>query len=185
MSGLTAYQYLVDHIELEAGRTVLVNGAAGGVGHFLVQLAKTMGAHVIGVASARHETFLRELGVDRFVAYDREVVQDVVRGVDVLVDAVGGPNGHRLLPVLNRGGRISPVFYGDYHAEEAARRDITVGGGQVHSDGRQLTELAQLMSAGSLHVGIDSVFDLADASKAHERAEQGHIQGKIVLSVRP
>ncbi|GAA3136302.1 NADP-dependent oxidoreductase [Streptosporangium carneum] len=183
MSGLTAYQYLFDHVRLERGGTVLVNGAAGGVGHFVVQLAKTRDAHVIGVASGRHETFLRELGVDRFVDYTATAPEEVIRDVDLLVDTVGGPDAHRFLPVLKRGGVISPVFYGDYHRERAAELGIAFVAGQVRSDGAQMAELANLIDAGRLRVGVDSVFPLADAAKAHERAERGHIQGKIVLRV--
>ncbi|WP_433246958.1 NADP-dependent oxidoreductase [Streptosporangium sp. CA-135522] len=184
MAGLTAYQYLFDHIQLEPDKTVLVNGAAGGVGHFVTQLAKTAGAHVIAVASGRHEEFLRDLGVDRFIDYTTTAVEEVVvRDVDYLVDTVGGPHGHRFLPALKPGGTISPVFHGDYHREHAAELGITFVSGQVHSDGAQMAELARLIDAGRLRVGVDSVFPLADASKAHERAEQGHIQGKIILSV--
>lgn len=183
MAALTAYQILFDHVRLGPDKTVLVNGAAGGVGHFLVQLAKTRGAHVIGVASGRHEPFLRELGVDRFIDYTTTAVEETVRDVDHLFDTVGGPHGHRFLPVVKRGGTLSPVFYGEYHLERAAELGITFASGQVHSDGVQMTELARLIEAGQLRVGIDSVFPLADASKAHERAEQGHIQGKIVLHV--
>ncbi|WP_250906270.1 NADP-dependent oxidoreductase [Nonomuraea sp. NEAU-A123] len=183
MAGLTAYQYLFDHVRLEPGKTVLVNGAAGGVGHFLVQLAKTKGAYVIGVASGRHEAFLRELGVDRFIDYTTTAAEDVVRDVDHLFDTVGGPQGHRFLPVLRRGGTLSPVFFGEYHRERAAELGIAFVSGQVHSDGGQMAELARLIEAGHVRVGIDSVFPLAEAAKAHERAEQGHIQGKIVLRV--
>ncbi len=185
MAGLTAYQYVFDHIKLDEGRRVLVNGAAGGVGHFAVQLAKSRGAYVIGVASGRHETFLRELGVDEFLDYTTTRVEDEVRDVDVLIDTVGGPDGHRFLPVLRPGGVISPVFHGDYHRERAAKLGITFRSGQVHSDGKQMAELGRLFEEGRLRVGIDSVFPLAEAAKAHERAERGHIQGKIVLRVAP
>lgn len=183
MAGLTAYQFLFDHIGLGEGRTVLVNGAAGGVGHFAVQLAKTKGAHVIAVASGRHEEFLRDLGADEFHDYTRTDVTEKVRDVDHLVDNVGGPHGHRFLPVLKPGGTISPVFLGDYHAERAAELGISFRPGQVHSDGRQMGELAALLEQGALRVGIDGVFPLAEAAKAHERAERGHIQGKIILDV--
>jgi NADPH:quinone reductase-like Zn-dependent oxidoreductase len=183
MAGLTAYQYLFDRVRLEPGKTVLVNGAAGGVGHFLVQLAKTKGAYVIGVASGRHEAFLRELGVDRFIDYTTTAAEEVVRDVDHLFDTVGGPHGHRFLPVLRRGGTLSPVFFGEYHRERAAELGIAFVSGQVHSDGGQMAELARLIEAGHVRAGIDSVFPLAEAAKAHERAEQGHIQGKIVLRV--
>ncbi|WP_259404044.1 NADP-dependent oxidoreductase [Microbispora sp. H10949] len=185
MAGLTAYQFIVDHIKLDEGRRVLVNGAAGGVGHFAVQLAKIKGAYVIGVASGRHETFLRELGVDEFLDYTTTRVEDEVRDVDVLIDTVGGPDAHRFLPVLRRGGVISPIFYAEYHQERAADLGISFRRGQVHSDGGQLAELARLLEEGRLRVGVDSVFPLAEAAKAHERAERGHIQGKIVLRVAP
>ncbi|WP_208800652.1 NADP-dependent oxidoreductase [Microbispora triticiradicis] len=185
MAGLTAYQFIVDHIKLDEGRRVLVNGAAGGVGHFAVQLAKIKGAYVIGVASGRHETFLRELGADEFLDYTTTRVEDEVRDVDVLIDTVGGPDAHRFLPVLRRGGVISPVFHAEYHRERAADLGISFRHGQVHSDGGQMAELARLLELGRLRVGIDSVFPLAEAAKAHERAERGHIQGKIVLRVAP
>jgi NADPH:quinone reductase-like Zn-dependent oxidoreductase len=184
MAALTAYQFLVEHLRLGTDSTVLVNGAGGGVGHFAVQLAKVGGAaHVIGVASGRHEAFIKDLGADRFVDYTRTAVEDVVREVDVLLDTVGGPDGHRFLPVLRRGGRIAPVFLGEYHREHAAELGITVGGWQVRSSGEQLAELAGLIDTGRLRVGIDSVFPLSEAAQAHTRAEQGHLQGKIVLEV--
>jgi NADPH:quinone reductase-like Zn-dependent oxidoreductase len=183
MSGLTAYQFIAEHLKLESGRTVLVNGAAGGVGHFAVQLAKARGAYVIGVASGRHADFLRSLGVDRFVDYTTVDVGAEVRDVDHLIDTVGGPDGHRLLPVLRDGGVISPVFSGDYHAEEAAARGITFVRAQVHADGEQLAELGRMLAEGTLRAGIDSMFPLAEAWRAHGRAEQGHLHGKIVLTV--
>jgi NADPH:quinone reductase-like Zn-dependent oxidoreductase len=185
LAALTAYQFLFDHIRIGRDRTVLVNGAAGGVGHFLVQLARTHRARVIAVASTRHEAFLRELGADEFVDYTTTAVEDTVRGVDHVFDCVGGPDAHRLLAVLGFGGSIMPVFRGDYRPERAFELGISVHRNQVHSDGTQLAELARLADAGTLRPGVDSVFPLADAAKAHERAEQGHIQGKIVLQVLP
>lgn len=183
MAGLTAYQFVFDHIGLKPGARVLVNGAGGGVGHFAVQLAKHVGAYVIGVASGRHAAFVKDLGADEFVDYTRTPAEDVVRDVDCLIDTVGGPDGRRLLPVLKDGGVLSPVFFGDYDDEEVARRGIVRRSGQVRSDGKQMAELAELIDAGRVRVGIDSVFPLAEAPQAHVRAEQGHIQGKIVLRV--
>ena len=151
------------------------------LGH--VQLAKTRGARVIGVASGRHEMFLRGLGVDEFIDHTTTAIEEAARDVDHVFDTVGGPHGHRLLGVLKRGGTLSPVFVGECHRERAAARGITFPSGQVHSDGAQIAELAQLLDVGRVRVGVDSIFPLADAQKAHERAEQGHIQGKIVLRV--
>ncbi|MFG1649489.1 NADP-dependent oxidoreductase [Micromonospora sp. NPDC049275] len=183
MSALTAYQFLFDHIKPLPGTTVVINGAAGGVGHFLVQLAKLRQARVIAIASGRHEAFLHKIGADEFIDYTTTDVQHVLRDVDHLIDTVGGPQGHRFVPLVRTGGTISPVFFGEYHREEAAHRRITLPAGQVHSDGHQMNQLAHLIEGGRICVGVDSTYSLPDAAKAHERAELGHIQGKIVLSV--
>ncbi|WP_218005710.1 NADP-dependent oxidoreductase [Actinomadura hibisca] len=197
MAGLTAWQFLVElghdhpspfqaarhrHVELGADTTVLVNGAAGGVGHFAVQLAKWKGARVIAVASGAHESFLRELGVDQFIDYTKERPEELVRDLDLVVDTVGGQASGRFLRTLKRGGALYPVFFGEYDEEEIARLGVTLSGTQVRSSGAQLAELGRLLDAGTLRVAIDSTFPLADAQAAHERAARGHIQGKIVLT---
>ncbi|MET8755029.1 NADP-dependent oxidoreductase [Streptomyces sp. NPDC004667] len=186
MAGLTAYQYVFEHVKVGEGDTVLVNGAAGGVGHFAVQLARAAGAgRVVAVASGRHEAFLLGLGADGFVDYTRTAAEEAVRGVDVLIDAVGGPDGHRLLPVMRPGGRIGAVFPGEYHAERAAAQGVSAGVWQVRPNGGQLAELARLADSGALRVAVEEVFPLAGAARAHARAERGHLQGKIVLDVAP
>ncbi len=198
MSLLTAWQYLIElghnepnpvqphthePVELK-GRTVLINGAAGGVGHFAVQLAKWKGARVIAVASSKHEAFLRDLGADEFIDYTKTSPEDAVRDVDLVLDSVGGPTTARFLRTLKRGGALYPVFpIGFSSAEEAEKLGITVSATQVRSNGAQLEDLARLLEDGTVRVGIDSTYPLAEASKAHERAEGGHIQGKIVLTV--
>ncbi|MFE6050572.1 NADP-dependent oxidoreductase [Kitasatospora sp. NPDC056446] len=186
MAGLTAYQIAFRHLAGRVDGTVLVNGAAGGVGHFAVQLLRIAGAkEVIAVASGRHQGFLLGLGADRFVDYTRTPAGDVVRDVDLLVDTVGGPEAHRLLPTVRRGGRIAPVFLGDYHRERAAELGILLNEKpwQVRSSGTDLAELAALVDTGRVEVGIDSVFPLREAAAAHAHAERGHLQGKIVLRV--
>ncbi|MEU0940152.1 NADP-dependent oxidoreductase [Embleya sp. NPDC005971] len=198
MSLLTAWQFLIelghDHpspfqaarhrpVALGAGTTVLVNGAAGGVGHFAVQLAKWRGARVIAVASGGHEAFLRELGADEFIDYTGNRAEDLVHHVDLVVDAVGGRESSRFLRTLKRGGALFPVFFGEYDDEEIAKLGVTVSGTQVRSNGAQLAESARLLDTGAVRVAIDSTFALADARAAHERAARGHIRGKIVLTV--
>jgi NADPH:quinone reductase-like Zn-dependent oxidoreductase len=191
------WQYLVElghnapnPFQLEAhrpvpvqGQRVLVNGAAGGVGHLAVQVAKWQGAHVIAVASGRHEALLRKLGADEFIDYTKTPAEDVVQDVDVVLDTLSGPHTGRFLRTLRRGGALFPVFLGFADADEAARLGITVSMTQVRSSGAQLAELGRLLEDGTVRVVIDSTFPLAEARQAHERAAQGHIQGKIVLTV--
>jgi NADPH:quinone reductase-like Zn-dependent oxidoreductase len=199
MALLTAWQFLVElgHDEPNplsprkhrpipiSGKTVLVNGAAGGVGHFAVQVAKSQGARVVAVASAAHEAFLRDLGADVFIDYGKTVPEDAAHGVDVVLDTLGGPTTGRFLKTLNPGGALFPVFpLGFSGAEDAARRGFIVSATQVRSSGAQLTELGKLLDDGTLRVGVDSTFALQDAARAHARAARGHIQGKIVLTVR-
>jgi NADPH:quinone reductase-like Zn-dependent oxidoreductase len=197
MSGLTAWQFLIDvghdapnPLQQQAhrpvpldGRRVLVNGAAGGVGHLALQLATWRGAHVIAVASGGHEAFLRELGADEVVDYTKVRPEDVVRDVDLVVDTVGGPTTGRFLPTLKRGGALFPVFPGFADHDEAATRGVTVSMTQVRSDGGQLAELGRLLDDGTVRVAIDGTYPLAEARAAHERAERGHLRGKIVLTV--
>jgi len=198
MSLLTAWQFLVDlghnernavqpgqheHVPLK-GRAVLVNGAAGGVGHFVVQIAKWQGARVIAVASGRHEALLRDLGVDQFIDYTRTSAEEVVRDVDLVVDCVGGPATSRFLRTIRRGGALFPIFpLGFAGADEAAELGVTVSSTQVRSSGRQLAQLAPLLDAGTIRVVIDSTYPLAEARRAHERAATGNLQGKLVLTV--
>lgn len=167
------------------GKTVLVNGAAGGVGHFLVQIAKWQGARVIAVASGKHEALLLDLGVDQFIDYTKVVPEELVQDADLVVDAVGDPASSRFLRTLKRGGALFPIFPLGFSAfEEAAERSVTVSSTQVRSSGAQLAELARLLDAGTIRVVIDSSYPLADARQAHERAARGNIQGKLVLTVR-
>jgi len=198
MSLLTAWQFLVDvghdapnplqpnkHAPVPLdGKTVLVNGAAGGVGHLVVQIAKWKGARVIAVASGRHEALLRDLGVDEFIDYTRTAPEDIVRDVDLVVDTVGGAGAQRFLRTLKRGGALFPIFpLGFAGAEKAADRGVTVSYTQVRSSGAQLAELAPLLDAGTIRVVIDSTYPLADTRQAHERAARGNLQGKLVLTV--
>jgi NADPH:quinone reductase-like Zn-dependent oxidoreductase len=199
MSLLTAWQFLVElghhepnplqpnrhePVPLE-GKSVLVNGAAGGVGHFVVQVAKLKGAQVIAIASGKHEALLRDLGADEFIDYTKTTPEDAVRDVNLVVDAVGGPTTGRFLRTLKRGGALFPVFpLGFSGAGEAEKLGVTISTTQVRSNGAQLAELSRFLDSGMIRVVVDSTYPLAAARKAHERAARGHIQGKIVLSVR-
>ena len=199
MSLLTAWQFMIElghdepnplqsnrhaPVPLE-GKTVLINGAAGGVGHLAAQLAKWKGAHVIAVASGKNGALLRELGVDETIDYGRTAPEDVARDVDLVVDTVGGPDTGRFLRTLRRGGALFPIFpLGFSGAAEAEMLGVTVSTTQVRSNGAQLERIGHLLDDGTIRIVIDSSYPLAEARRAHERAAKGHIQGKIVLTVR-
>lgn len=198
MSLLTAWQFLVEvghdapnpfqptpHVPMDLkGRRVLINGAAGGVGHLALQIAKWQGAHVTAVGSGRHQEVLRDLGADDVIDYTQAKPEQVSANLDLVLDCVGGAAATRFLNCLSPGGAlfiVNPLGF-DGHAE-ADRLGVTVSSTQVRSSGEQLDVAAPLLTDGTIRVVIDSTFPLSEAGRAHERAHKGHIQGKIVLTV--
>src|SRR5439155_1248284 len=109
VAGLTAWQARFDRAGLERGQTALVAGAAGGVGHLAVQLAKHAGARVIGTGSSRSRDFVLGLGADEYVDYTQQDVGETVSGVDVAFDTVGGDTTRTLVPTVREGGVIVTI----------------------------------------------------------------------------
>lgn len=184
LAGLTAWQIIVDTIQLEAGADVLVHGAAGGVGHLAVQIAKARGANVIGTARAEQADWLRELGVDQTIDYRAERFEDLVADLDAVIDLTGA-NGERSLPVLRPGGMLVSVPSGvsPELLALAARGERRATGFLVEPDPVGLAGLCHLVEDGRLRVKVDRVFDLEEAAEAHRQAEAGHGGGKLVLRV--
>ncbi|UPQ75710.1 NADP-dependent oxidoreductase [Chryseobacterium nepalense] len=198
MSLLTAWQFMIEvghdepnplqpnkHVPVPLeGKTIMINGAGGGVGHFALQIAKWKGAKVIAVASGRQEELLRELGADEFIDYTKTNADEILKDIDLVIDTVGGANTGRFLKILKPGGSLFPIFpLGFSDRDEAEKLGVNVSATQVRSDGKQLSELAALLDQEIIRIVIDSTFPLAQARQAHERAALGHIQGKIVLTV--
>jgi NADPH:quinone reductase-like Zn-dependent oxidoreductase len=186
LAALTAWQGLVDTGRLSAGQRVLVHAAAGGVGHLAVQIAKSLGAYVIGTASAPKHDFVRSLGADEVIDYRSEDFADVLREqpVDVVFDPIAGDTSLRSVQVLKDGGvLVSILSVEEDAAAEAKRRGIHAGFTLVEPDRLALTAITDLVEQGKLRVEIDSVFPLAEAADAHRRGETNQASGKIVLSV--
>jgi NADPH:quinone reductase-like Zn-dependent oxidoreductase len=185
LGALTAWQTLVDTANVGPGTRVLVQAAAGGVGHLAVQIAKARGAHVIGTARAVHHDLLRELGVDEPVDYTSVDVGSAVRDVDVVLDLVGGETGRGALPALRDGGLYVNVPSGsDLDALRAAAGErVRVTGFLVEPDGEGMDAIASLVEAGALRVNVSQTLALEQAARAHELGESGEIGGgKLVLS---
>lgn len=181
LAALTAWQALfggagAPSLELQPDETVLVLGAAGGVGSFAVQLAQHHGAHVIGLARAGQEPHLRDLGVDR-------IVFDLASAgwVDAILDLVGGELAARAWGQLKRGGAFASTL-GAPSAEEAAARDARAIGVTTRTDGAQLAHIATLIDAGSVEVVVSEIMPLASAREAHERLAGGGVRGKLALT---
>lgn len=183
LAALTAWQAF-EKAQLRSGQSVLVLGAAGGVGHLAVQLAKAKGARVAGTASGRNVEFVRGFGVDQFIDYATTSTESVVRNADVLFDTVGGDFLERALGSLKKGGTLVTIAYPPpITPERAAAAGITAHGILVHPSRPHLEEIARLVDGGKLKVFVETVLPLADARTAHERSQTGRVRGKLVLRV--
>ena len=187
LAALTAWQVLVVTARVQPGQRVLVHAAAGGVGHFAVQLATHLGARVIGTASARHHDWLSKLGADELVDYTAVRFEDHVRDVDVVIDLVGDGSdrtGTRSIEVLRPYGLLVevPGLSPDV-AAAAAARGARCSPFLVEPDGPALARIAGLIDDGAVSVEVQEVLPLAQAAAAHERGETDRTRGKIVLHV--
>lgn len=179
---LTAWQGWFEHAQLAPGQRVLVQGAAGGVGHFAAQLAKWRGAHVIGTASERNADYLREIGVDEVIDYHAVRFEDVARDLDAVFETVSAATAARDLGMLKPGGILVSVA-GLPEPDVIAQYPVRAESFLVRTSGEQMAELTTLIDSGAVRPHVDAVFPLADAAKAHALGELGHTRGKIVLKV--
>jgi len=190
LAGLTAWAGLFAAGKLQPGQRVLIQGASGGVGGFAVQFAKAKGAYVIGTASAGNLEYLKQLGADEVIDYRSQQLADVVRDVDVVLEASPvRDNAERLkaVAVLKDGGIFVSVNL-DYPFNEevlAALAQKQATGELSANQPRQdwLTEIAQLIDAGQVKVLVSKVFSLAQVAEAHRESATWHVRGKLVLEV--
>jgi NADPH:quinone reductase-like Zn-dependent oxidoreductase len=180
---LTGHQAL-EALGLRGGETVFVGGGAGGVGHLAIQLAVARGARVIATASERNHDFLRELGAEP-LDYAAGDVPARVRGLtddggaDAALDLFGGERREEAFAALRSGGRLVSVAQPPPERREGYETHYVF----VRPDGDELRELADLVAAGQLRPHVEEVFPLERAADAHERIEEGHVRGKLVLTV--
>lgn len=179
LAGLTALQTL-ERAGVSEGQTVLIHGAAGGVGSFGVQLARLRGARVVGTASERNHDYLRELGAEP-VVYGEGLVPAarglVPEGFDVIIDFVGGTTLDSTRDLLADGGVVASI------ADARARTEFGGHYVWVRPNAEQLGELAQLAATGDLRVEIAATYPLDEAAAAYAALEEGHTRGKIVVTV--
>ena len=181
-AGLAAWQSLFDIAGLEHGETVLIHGAAGGVGSFAVQFAKWKGAYVIGTASSKNAEFLKGIGCDEVIDYRNQQFEEIVSNLDVVLDTIGGDTLERSWSVLKPGGFLVttvasiPEGTPQKHGVRAERL-------MTQADGKELAQIAAIIDERKIKPIVTTVLPLADAQKAHEMSESGHTRGKIVLRI--
>ena len=183
LTSLTALWALEDTAKLKPGETILIQGGAGGVAGFAIQLAKHLGATVITTASARNHDYVRQLGADRVIDYNKEDFTKTVSGCDVVFDTVGGDVQVRSYAVLKLGGRlvwIAPAPAGF----QPTRKDVQVLRPSVARDRAHLERMLALLDAGAVSPPAITRYKLANAAEAHRVSEGRHLQGKLVFAIR-
>ena len=181
--GLTALVSIEDTLQLKSGETILIQGGAGGVAGFAVQVAKHIGARVITTASAANHDYLRKLGADQIIDYSKEDFTRVVSGVDAVFDTVGGDVTQRSFAVLRPGGRAA--FIGSGPAAPASpRSDVTSLRPKVGRDRAHLERIVELVAKGAVRVPEIKTYSLSQAAEAHRVSEGRHLRGKLVFKVR-
>jgi len=181
LAATTAWQALIEKAGLSAGQTVLIHGGSGGVGTFAVQIAKARSAKVIATASTANH-LLKQLGVDQPIDYTTTKFEDVVKDVDVVLNAVRGDTLARSYGVVKKGGIIVSIT-GPPDPTELEKHGIRGTGLSAHPDAKVLEELAKLIDAGKITPIVSAVMPLVDVAKAHQQIASRHTRGKMVLRV--
>jgi NADPH:quinone reductase-like Zn-dependent oxidoreductase len=186
LAALTAWQVLVQQAGLQKGQHVLIHAAAGGVGHFAVQLAKHLGAVVTGTASGSNKEFLAGLGVDHFVDYTTADFTKASGEVDVVLDPIGGETTVKSLQVLKAGGILVSIVGGAKEPVQqlAAAKGTTAKNYLVHSSGEDMERLANLLQDGSLKPVISHCYPFTEMAAAHRQIETGKTRGKVVVNMQ-
>lgn len=180
LAGISAWIGIVRTANVQTGMRVLIHAAAGGVGSMAVQIARLRGATVIATCSQGNVDFVRALGAQQVVAYDKVAFEDHVRDVDVVFDVIGGDVHGRSYRTLKSGGMIVALAAAPF-ADQSARYGVKLAVPQVLSDPAVLAEVVALAAAGRLKPYVERVLSLSDFAKAHEMSETGHARGKTVL----
>lgn len=181
--GLTALCSIEDTLQLKSGESILIQGGAGGVASFAIQIAKHIGARVITSASAANHAYLRTLGADQIIDYNAQDFTKVVSGCDAVFDTIGGDVATRSFAVLRPGGRAAFIASGNA-APASPRADVTSLRPKVGRDRAHLERTIALVTSGAVRVPEITTYKLSEAAAAHKVSEGRHLRGKLVFKVR-
>jgi alcohol dehydrogenase len=182
LTGVSALQAITEHINLQSGQKILIQGGSGGIGSLAVQLAKHLGAYVATTVPTEALEFARGLGADEVIDFKTQKFEEIIRDYDAVFDTAGGEVFDKSLHVLKRGGiAVSMVA----HADEAVTSELGVTAiyQQTKVTTEKLVRLTELVDSGTLSVHVDKTFMLDDIVQAFKEREGGFVKGKIVITV--
>lgn len=179
---LTAYQIVTKLVQPSKGQTILIHGAAGGVGTLATQLCIWKQARVIATAASSDVSYLKDLGVEQVIDYKVERFDEKMKEVDAVIDLVGGETLSRSLPLIKNGGVLVSTV-GPIDTAEAAKRNIRAFQILMEKNAADLAEIAKLVDQGVLKPRLDQVMPLIQAKDAQDLYQSGHTHGKLILKV--
>jgi len=183
LTGLTALVSIEDTLKLQPGEKILIQGGAGGVASFGIQIARHIGAHVITTASPSNHDYVRSLGADEVIDYTTQDFTEVVFDCDAVFETVGGDVATRSFAVLKSGGRAAFIGSGA-KAPESPREDVQSLRPAVGRDRPHLNRIVELIQSGVVRVPEITEFHLRDAHKAQAISDSRHLRGKMVFKLR-
>jgi NADPH:quinone reductase-like Zn-dependent oxidoreductase len=182
LAGQTAWQGLFRHGRLKKGQSVLIHGGSGGVGHFAIQFAKAIGAHVSTTVSTDNVKFAERLGADVVIDYRTQRFEEHVSDVDMVFDLIDGETRERSWKLIRKGGVLVSTLT-EPSQQMAKKLGLRATRYTVEANGEELAEIAALVEAGKVKPHVERTFPLNAAAEALSLVEQGHSVGKIVLIV--
>ena len=187
LAGFTAYQAINDHLKVQSGQRILIQSAAGGVGHLAVQFAKINGAVVSGTASEKNAGFLEQIGVDQFIDYRKEKFEDIVSDLDAVMDTMGGEILYRSIESVKSGGRVVCLpssTKDDPQAIALAReRGVELIWFMMKPQLDMLELMAEMLEREVLKVEVMEAYLMQDIIMAHRAIESQHVRGKLVVKI--
>lgn len=184
LAALTALQVLRDKVK--KGDKVLIHAGSGGVGHFAIQIAKSMGVHVITTCSAKNKDFVMSLGADEHIDYRTRAFEEVLSDIDFVFDMFNGDILHNSVKVLKKGGAVVSIPSGEFSEEVqnlAKEKGVDVSFYLVQSNGDDMNIIKDMLENGVLKPHVSKTFSFAELAKAHEHLETGRTVGKVVVKV--
>ncbi len=183
LAALTAWQLLFHYAKLKPGDKILIQAASGGVGHYAVQIAKHLGAYVIGISSAKNRQFVLELGADEHIPYDEQRFEDVVSEVDFVLDAFAKESLYQSLKVVKNGGTIISLLpmISESVLQKAKEKNVEIHYSLVKSNGADMEAIADLLKKGTLKSHVSKIFSFDKMGDAHIEMETGRTVGKIIV----
>lgn len=181
--GSSAIQALEQHINLQSGQKILINGGSGGIGSIAIQLAKSIGAYVVATVGTEHVDFVKSLGADEVIDYKKENVSEKLHDFDAVFDTAGGESRDNTVKVLKRGGIIVSMN-GAPDPKLVEEYGVKAIGQNTNTSRESLTRLAELVDKNIIKPQVDKVFPLVQTREAFEYQETSHPKGKVVISIK-